>query len=167
MIDYQILDKLIRAICIDPKRSQSAYHRLITRQTPANLRPAEFYRHVPYWSYQSVESSVFIWKYLNRTIYRSPAFEGADASFLWHLRNKKGPLNEDEQALKTEFGLKMVYPADMFYKTHKITQKDFLAKLRDAGSDSKVREIIDSLYDDESQCGRRGVKPLKDGIALV
>ena len=104
---------------------------------------------------------------MNRTIYRSPAFEGADASFLWHLRNKKGPLNEDEKALKAEFGLKMVYPADMFYKTHKITQKDFLAKLRDAGSDSKVREIIDSLFDDESQCGRRGVKPLKDGIALV
>lgn len=104
---------------------------------------------------------------MNRTIYRSPNFEGADASFLWHLRNKRGELNQEEKALRDDFGIKIVYPADLFYKTHKITQIDFLAKLRDAGSDAEVKQLVGSLFDDDSVCGRRGVKPLKDGVALV
>lgn len=86
---------------------------------------------------------------------------------MWHLRNKRGELNQEEKALKDEFGIKIVYPADLFYKTHKITQIDFLAKLRDAGSDSEVKKLVGSLFDDDSVCGRRGVKPLKDGVALV
>lgn len=57
---------------------------------------------------------------------------------MWHLRNKRGELNQEEKALREEFGIKIVYPADLFYKTHKITQIDFLAKLRDAGSDAEV-----------------------------
>lgn len=75
---------------------------------------------------------------MNRTIYRSPAFEGANAAFLWHLRNKRPELNEEEAALKEEFNLKIVYPEELFYKTHKVTQKDFLEKLREASDDSEV-----------------------------
>ena len=83
------------------------------------------------------------------------------------MRNKQGDLNAEEKALKDEFGLKMVYPADLFYRTHKITQKDFLAKLREAKNDAIVKELKDSLYDDDSICGRRGVKSVKEGVALV
>lgn len=124
----------MRAICIDTRRTQNLYHRLISRQIPANLKPTELHKSVPHWCFENVNSSVFIWKYLNRTIYRSPAFEGADAAFLWHLRNKRPALNAEEKALKTEFNLKIVYPSELFYKTHKITQKDFLEKLRELKS---------------------------------
>ena len=72
---------------------------------PANLKPTEFRKYVPHWCFENVNSSVFIWKYLNRKMYRSPAIEGADAAFLWHLRNKRPALNTEEQALKTEFNL--------------------------------------------------------------
>mmetsp|Transcript_25209 Transcript_25209/g.33763 ORF Transcript_25209/g.33763 Transcript_25209/m.33763 type:complete len:133 (+) Transcript_25209:797-1195(+) len=122
---------------------------------------------VPYWSFPSLNSNAFVWKYLNRTIYRAPFFEGADAAFMWHLRNKKGELNAEEQALKEEFKLHHVYPAELFYRTHKISQKDFLGKLRGAENDSEVQKLIMSLYDDDSISGRRGVKPLSEGIALV
>lgn len=156
---------------IKPRFSNQSDHDF---RTPKNLRPTEFYRNVPCWSFQNVNSSVFIWKYLNRTIYRSPEFEGADRAFLWHLRNKRDNLNAEEQALKDEFGLKAVYPEELFYQTHKISQKDFLAKLRDARDkkggeegERKVKKYIGRLYKDESVCGRRGVRPLKDAIGLV
>ncbi len=32
LIDYMLLDKFIRAICIDTRRTQSLYHRLISKQ---------------------------------------------------------------------------------------------------------------------------------------
>ena len=103
---------------------------------------------------------------MNRTIYRSPEFEGADEAFLWHLRKKRGKANPEEMALKEEFGLKLVYPAELFYKTHKITQKDLLDKLRAAGEAEK-NELIMGLFKDETLCGRRGTKTLKEGISLV
>ena len=121
---------------------------------------------VPYWNFNSINSNTFVWKYLNRTIYRSPAFEGADAQFLWHLRNKR-VLNEEEQALRDEFKLHLVYPSELFYKTHKISQKDFLSKLRETESKESVEKLINALFDDESLSGRRGVMPLKASIALV
>ena len=40
--------------------------------------------------------------------------EGADKNFLWHLRNRR-ELNEDEKALRKEFGLTHVLPEDLFY----------------------------------------------------
>lgn len=99
-----------------------AHNTVLLYRTPANLKPTELYKHVPVWSFQNINSSVFIWKYLNRTIYRSKAlFEGADDAFVWHLRNKRPALNTEEEALKSEFNLKIVYPAELFYKTHKIT----------------------------------------------
>ena len=118
-----------------------------------------------------MNSSVFIWKYLNRTIYRSSAFEGADEAFLWHLRNKRPEPNAEELALHKEFNLKIVYPSELFYRTHKISQKDFLEKLRELRKSSKgeeaVQETIMDLFSDESISGRRGVKSLSQGIAIV
>ena len=121
---------------------------------------------MPVLSFQSINSSVFIWKYLNRTIYRSPLFEGADQAFLWHLRNKRREPNAEEMALRDEFGLKLVYPTELFYKTHKISQKDFLDKLRSA-SGAEKKALIMGLFEDETLCGRRETKTLKEGISLV
>jgi hypothetical protein len=39
--------------------------------------------------------------------------------------------------LKKEFGLTYVYPDELFYKTHKISQKDFLQKLQDLRKENK------------------------------
>ena len=103
-------------------------------------------------------------------MYRSPAIEGADAAFLWHLRNKRPPLNPEEQALKTEFNLKIVYPSELFYQTHKISQKDLLEKLRElkeSGNEQALQKAIMDLFSDDSISGRRGVKSLKDAIAYV
>ena len=60
-----------------------------------------------------------------------------------------------------------MHPSELFYKTHKISQKDFLEKLREAKSEKKVKKLIDALYDNESVSGRRGVMTLKDSIELV
>ena len=38
------------------------------------------------------------------------------------LRNKKVFETEAEKALREEFNLKIVYPEEMFYRTHKISQ---------------------------------------------
>ena len=89
---------------------------------------------------------------------------------MWHLRNKRGELNAEERALKDEFNLKIVYPDELFYRTHKKSQKDLLTELREArdkGKEKKVRKIILALFDDDSIGGRRGIKPLKDSLALV
>lgn len=108
----------------------------MSRQTPRNLKPIEIIRLTPNCSFASINSNAFVWKYLNRTIYRHPYFEGADAQFLWHLRNKR-TLNSDELALRKEFKLWHVYPSELFYRTHKISQKDFLSKLRDAKNEAE------------------------------
>lgn len=60
-----------------------------------------------------------------------------------------------------------MYPKELFYATHKISQSDFLDKLRSAKSKKEVKSLIDGLFDDESVSGRRGVMQLKDGVALV
>ena len=41
--------------------------------------------------------------------------------FMHWLRNKKVSQTETEKALKEEFNLKIVYPEEMFYRTHKIS----------------------------------------------
>ena len=58
-------------------------------------------------------------------------------------------------------------PSEIFYKTHKVSQKDFLGKLREAKNEKKVKKLIKALYDDESISGRRGLMSLKDSTALV
>ncbi len=67
-IDYDMIDRLMKGICIDTKKFQKLYNRLIYRQTPQNLKPAQFNRFVP----QSflLNTNPTIWRLLNRTIYR-------------------------------------------------------------------------------------------------
>jgi hypothetical protein len=86
---------------------------------------------------------------LNRTIYYDEKS--------W-LRNQTKVLNSEEVALRKEFGLKHVYPSDLFYRTHKITQKDLLNKLRQGNAEA----TIEALFDDEALSGRRGVLSLAE-----
>lgn len=46
-IDYDIIDRLMKGICIDTNKFQKLYNRLIYRQTPLNLRPTHFNRFIP------------------------------------------------------------------------------------------------------------------------
>jgi len=102
LIDYALLTAITQGITVDTSRIQSLYHRLISRPLPANLKPSEFTRHLPSADFPSFNSNCFIWRYKNRTIYRSKEFEGADADFLFWLRNRshKSKLNEAELALR-------------------------------------------------------------------
>ena len=59
-----------------------------------------------------MKSSAFMWKMLNNTIYYDER--------KW-LRNQDRVFNTEEKALRDEFKLTIVYPADLFYRTHKIT----------------------------------------------
>lgn len=86
---------------------------------------------------------------LNRTIYYDERH--------W-LRNQVRVLNDEEKALR-QYGLKHVYPEELFYRTHKITQKDFLAKLQQS---SEPDACIRALFDDDAQSGRRGVLSMSD-----
>ena len=47
------------------------------------------------------------------------------------------PVSEREiwRKLIEEYGIKYPYNEDMFYKTHKISRKDFIAKLESASKD--------------------------------
>lgn len=170
VIDYQLMTSITQGITVDTNRIQRLYHRLISRPMPANLKPTEFTRHLPSADFASFNSNCFVWRYKNRTIYRSKDFESADADFLFWLRNRyhKSKLNEIEVALSEEFGLKHVLPSKLFYETHKISQENLLEKLREArdkkGGEKKVEKIISSLFDDESKTGRRGVKTLAESV---
>lgn len=42
-----------------------------------------------------------------------------------------------------------------------------MQKLREASDENQVRKMILDLYSDESVCGRRGVKPLREGQEIV
>lgn len=119
-IDYDMIDRIIRAICVDTSRSQEVYHHLISNPMPKNLRPQVFNEYKPR-HHESLNSSAFLWRYANRTIYRSSDIEGADKKFLHWLRNVKTDLNDEEKALRDEFGFTRVYDPEMFYKTHKIS----------------------------------------------
>ena len=98
-------------------------------RVPANLRPFQVTNYMPYVSDTNrldFNSNAFIWRYLNRTVYRSPemlddASKEDKQKFMHWLRNKKVSQTETEKALKEEFNLKIVYPEEMFYRTHKIS----------------------------------------------
>jgi len=109
-------------------------------------------------------SSSFLMRYLNRTIYRSAEMvEGEDnavqVKFLHWLRNKRVNETEAEKALREEFNLRYVYPEETFYRTYKITQKDLLTKLRDANEKDREKIILE-LFSANSISGRRGVTSL-------
>ena len=61
--------------------------------------------------------------------------------FLHWMRNKRVNSSETEKALREEFNLKIVYPEELFYRTHKISQKDLLNKLR-ASNEQEREDII-------------------------
>ena len=87
------------------------------------------------------------------------ASEEDQRRFLHWMRNKRVTETETEKALREEFNLKIVYPEELFYRTHTISQKDLLAKLRNA-SEQEREDIILQLFSDESITGRRGVSSL-------
>ena len=90
----------------------------------------------------------------NRTIYYDEQ--------AW-LRNQKRVLNDEETALRKEFGLTHLYPQDLFYRTHKISQKDLLTTLRELhqqGDQAALDRRISALFDDDCVSGRRGVLSL-------
>jgi len=108
-----------------------------------NLRPTTFNRFVP----QSfdLKSNRTIWKLLNRTIYRDD-----DSSWL-RIQDPLAELNKvnlpaaEREVLRKliqDHGLSYLYPEDMFYKTHKISRKDFVAKLDSASSDQAREDLI-------------------------
>ena len=178
LLDYDFIDRIVKSICIDTRRRRDVYHRQISRQLPNNLKPEEYNKYLPAWNtnFKNLNSSAFLWRLSNRTIYRQ-AYMAEDAptaeikrKFLHHLRNKTRVFNPTEQALKDEFNLKIVYPEQLFYDTHRISQKDFLDSLREAkqsGDTDKVEQLIIKLFTDETKCGRRGVKTLKDTYDLL
>ena len=77
--------------------------------------------------------------------------EGANDDFLFWLRNSPRSYyakeSEAAKALRLEFGIKRVYPADLFYRTHKVSQEDFLENVRSAENPAP---LITALYDDDS-----------------
>jgi len=137
IMDYDLIDRLIRGISIDTERSQKVFHHLIDKKMPVNLRPVEFTRYLPAWTVGTqLYSNKTVWSILNRTVYRSNEIEGADTNFLFWLRQHKSKYLADETeaaaALRKEFGFHKVYPEDLFYKTFKRTQIDLLEDLRES-----------------------------------
>ena len=130
-----------------------------------NLRPNHFYRFVP--QVYNINSNATIWKMLNRTVYR-------DASERWlrnedsrqQLKDKNMPASTREviRKLIEDYGITHLYSEDMFYKTHKISRSDFLAKLQAASSEQEREQLILSLYDDPAQQGRRGVQTVATSV---
>jgi hypothetical protein len=55
----------------------------------------------------------------------------------------------------------------MFYKTHKISRKDFLSKLEAASSDQAREDLLLSLYDDAAQQGRKGTLNLSKAVKII
>ena len=72
--------------------------------------------------------------------------------------------------MKEGFGMTYIYPDELFYKTHKISQKHFLLKLHGLRKENKkeqVSKLISTLCDDESHQGRRGVLSMTQVKSIV
>jgi hypothetical protein len=69
-IDYDLIDRIMNSVRIDTVRHQGLYHNLIYKSVPMNLRAQEYNRYLPQYNSKNFNSSKFIWKMLNRTIYR-------------------------------------------------------------------------------------------------
>jgi hypothetical protein len=118
-----------------------------------NLRPTTFNRFVP--QSFNINSNSTIWRTLNRTVYRD-LDEAENRRWLRNedtrseLRDKNMPASTREvlRKLSEEHGITHLYNEEMFYKVHKITRADFLAKLEEAGSQEARDKIIMALYDD-------------------
>ena len=86
-----------------------------------------------------------MWRYLNRTLYRQ-AEDCTKAQRFW-LRNQPGRDQSEQAKLLREKYNHIAYPDDLFYRTHKITIKDFVEKLE--VSQDKDATLL-KLFEDES-----------------
>lgn len=78
------------------------------------------------------------------------------------------PASEREiwRTLIEDYHLTYPYPEDLFYKTHKISRKDFIDQLKSATTDQQEQMIM-KLYEDDSQQGRRGVLTVEESVVIV
>jgi hypothetical protein len=72
-----------------------------------NLRALEYYRYLPQYNSLNFNSSAFIWKMLNRTIYR----EGEST---W-LRNQNTSIISAEDKELKKFGFTQLHSDDKFH----------------------------------------------------
>ena len=103
---------------------------------PQNLRPHTYNRHVPQYQNKNFNSSRFIWKLLNRTIYNPKSDH-------WLRRNMNSrDLDITEVKMlnifKYKYGLKHVHTEERFYDLFKISRADFLDKLSKINDPEKV-----------------------------
>ena len=61
-MDYDLVDRVVRGIAVDTKRSQKVFHHLLAKQIPENLKPEQFSRHQPSISSgQQIHSNKTVW----------------------------------------------------------------------------------------------------------
>ena len=79
------------------------------------------------------------------------------------------PSSEKEvwRKLIEDYKIKFPYDEEKFYKTHKISRKDFIEKLEASKTHEEKDQIIMKLYEDESIKGRRGVLPLEESLRII
>lgn len=96
-----------------------------------NLRPSKLNKYTPQ-SYDIGQSRT-IWKILNRTIYREDEenqwLRNKDSRAELSIKNLTPIQKEVVRNLIEVYGFKYLYSESKFYKTHKISRADFLAKL--------------------------------------
>ena len=97
------------------------------------MRPLKFEKFVP--QVDDLRSNKTVWKILNRTIYRNddPAWL-RNQTFIkpYEVKNISQQEREAIKKLMTVYGIKHLYPDELFYKTHKISRLDFFEKLEQA-----------------------------------
>ncbi len=103
-LDYDIIDRVMKGICVDTSRSQNAYNRLTFRKLPANLRPTQLNHWVPQsWDAGSMRT---LQRVLNRTIYREE-----DPQSWQRVSGQEKEVKEAVTDKKlAELGLHCVYP---------------------------------------------------------
>jgi hypothetical protein len=111
---------------------------LMIFRTPMNLRPSKLNRYQLHSS--GINSNKTIWKIQNRTIYRE------DENRWLRNENSRAQLKQKNlipaerellRKLIEVYGFKHLYPESKFYKTHKITRAEFVAKLENTKSEEE------------------------------
>lgn len=112
-LDYDLLDRILHNVRIDTLRFQGLYHNLLYKKLPLNLRPDIFNTFKPQYDDMKFNSSRFMWKLRNRTIYR-------DSKAHW-LRRSKPLKKEDPETeikldqLRNDYTLKILHSDEEFY----------------------------------------------------
>jgi len=71
-IDYELLDRIVKAVNVDTTRSTQVFHHLINKKIPSNLKPLEMNKFYP--TTTLLFSTSWTWRILNRTMYRPDCF---------------------------------------------------------------------------------------------